>query len=85
MRDKFEDAERGGFYFTEGGAKDLIVRQKTASDSPLPSGNSVAAMVMLTLDEPESARRVLEVFAGQLDRGAEVKSSMVLAAGQYVR
>jgi hypothetical protein len=85
MRDKFEDAERGGFYFTEGGAKDLIVRQKTASDSPLPSGNSVAAMVMLTLDEPESARRVLEVFAGQLDRGAEGMSSMVQAAGQYVR
>src|SRR5439155_1971618 len=63
MLQKFEDPQRGGFYFTEAGAKDLIVRQKTASDSPLPSGNAVAAMAMLELNQPPAARRTLEVFA----------------------
>ena len=85
MQDKFEDGEHGGFYFTQGGAADLIVRQKTASDSPLPSGNAVAALVMHELDKPEVARRVIEVFAGQLRRGAEGMSSMVQAAHLYVK
>jgi uncharacterized protein len=88
MREKFEDPDRGGFYFTQAGAADLIVRQKTASDSPLPSGNAVAAMAMLDLDRPggaDAARRVIEVFAGQLRRGAEGMSSMVQAAHRYVK
>ncbi|MEA2711138.1 MAG: uncharacterized protein QOF78_3739 [Phycisphaerales bacterium] len=88
MREKFEDPEKGGFYFTQAGADDLIVRQKTAADSPLPSGNAVAAMAMLDLDRPgdaDVARRVIEVFAGQLRRGAEGMSSMVLAAHRYVK
>jgi hypothetical protein len=85
MQEKFEDAEHGGFYFTQAGAADLIVRQKTAADSPLPSGNAVAAMVMMDLERPEVARRVLEVFAGQLRRGAEGVSSMLQAAHQYVK
>ena len=85
MQDKFEDGEHGGFYFTQGGAADLIVRQKTASDSPLPSGNAVAALVMHELDKPEVARRVIEVFAGQLRRGTEGMSSMLQAAHLYVK
>jgi uncharacterized protein YyaL (SSP411 family) len=85
MQQKFSDAARGGFYFTEEGAKDLIVRQKTASDSPLPSGNAVAAMAMLDLDQAQVARGVLQAFAAQLERGAEGMSSIVQAAHQYVR
>src|SRR5688500_2964159 len=42
MQQKFGDAKVGGFYFTDESATDLIVRRKTASDSPLPSGNAVA-------------------------------------------
>jgi hypothetical protein len=86
MQQKFEDRQggRGGFYFTQEGAADLIVRQKTASDSPLPSGNAVAAMALLALDRAPVAGRVLEVFAGQLRRGAEGMSSMLQAAYLYV-
>ena len=43
MEERFGD-EHGAFYFTDKEARDLIVRQKVASDSPLPSGNAVAAM-----------------------------------------
>src|SRR5439155_15017480 len=79
MLDHFGDQQNGGFYFTARDATDLIVRQKTASDSPLPSGNAVAAIALLELDQSEQARRVLEAFAGQMQRQAEGMSSMVQA------
>jgi hypothetical protein len=85
MRDRFGDAGTGAFYFTEKGARDLIVRQKVASDSPLPSGNAVAAMVLLDLGRVEDARSTLAVFAQALENGAEGMSSMVQAADQYLR
>jgi uncharacterized protein YyaL (SSP411 family) len=85
MRRKFHDEERGGFFFTEAGAKDLIVRQKVASDSPLPSGNAVAAMVELELSHSQVAQRTLAVFAGQLEQNGEGMSSMVQAALAFVR
>ena len=51
MKEKFADPEFGAYFFTAADATDLIVRQKTASDSPLPSGNAVAAMTLLALGE----------------------------------
>ncbi len=84
MLEKFGDIA-GGFFFTEKSATDLIVRQKTASDSPLPSGNAVAALALLDLDRADNARRTIEAFAAQLDRGAEGMSSMVQAALEFVR
>jgi uncharacterized protein YyaL (SSP411 family) len=84
MQERFGDKENGGFYFTAANADDLIVRQKVATDSPLPSGNAVAAMVMLELGQVEVARDVLEVFAGQMEHGGEGMSSMVEAALLYL-
>jgi uncharacterized protein YyaL (SSP411 family) len=81
----FGDAGAGGFYFTERDAKDLIVRQKVASDSPLPSGNAVAAMVLLDLGRVEEVRNTLAVFAQSLENNAEGMSSMVQAAALYLR
>ena len=57
VRELFGD-EDGGFYFSAANAKDLIVRQKISSDSPLPSGNAVAAMVML-LGSVDAAAQIL--------------------------
>jgi len=85
MRARFEDRQHGAFYFTEENAKDLIVRQKTASDSPLPSGNAVAAMALQSLGKSQVARDVLNVFARQMVDQAEGMSSMVEAALLYVR
>jgi uncharacterized protein YyaL (SSP411 family) len=84
MKRKFLDRELGGFYFTPAEATDLIVRQKTASDSPLPSGNAVAAMCLLELGEPDIARQVLAVFAQSLEDQAEGMSSMVGVALEYL-
>jgi hypothetical protein len=81
---KFGDEQNGGFYFTDASATDLIVRQKVAADSPLPSGNAVAAMVSIQLGRPELAQRVIGVFAEQLRQNGEGMSSMVQAAMQYL-
>ena len=49
MIDEFWDAENGGFYFTGRSHEQLIVRSKDYFDNATPSGNSVAAGVLLRL------------------------------------
>lgn len=46
MREYFEDTERGGYYITPTDGERLIIRPKETYDGALPSGNSVAAMVL---------------------------------------
>jgi uncharacterized protein YyaL (SSP411 family) len=85
MNQKFADPENGAFYFTAADATDLIVRQKTASDSPLPSGNAVAALALLELGELDAARQTIAVFAQQMEDQGEGMSSMVQAALRYLQ
>ena len=85
MLQKFVDDQLGGFYFTEKDAPDLIVRQKTAQDSPLPSGNAVAAMALLTLDQPKGTLSTLAAFAQQTADYGESMSSMIEATLLYLR
>lgn len=47
MIQEFWDAEHGGFYFTGESHEQLIVRSKDYFDNATPSGNSVAAVVLL--------------------------------------
>jgi uncharacterized protein len=84
MSEKFLDRDKGGFFFTAAGDAEMIVRQKTASDTPLPSGNAAAAMVMLELGRADIARDTIAVFAGQLERFGEGMSALVAAAQRYV-
>jgi uncharacterized protein YyaL (SSP411 family) len=84
MLNLFHDPKKGGFYFTAIGDPNMLLRQKTASDTPLPSGNAIAAMVMLELNKPDIARDTISVFAGQLERFGEGMSSLVTAALRYV-
>jgi uncharacterized protein YyaL (SSP411 family) len=84
MQARFGD-EQGGFFYTDRNAEDLIVRQKVAADSPLPSGNAVAAMVMLQLDQPRVAAETITAFAGQLQDLGESMSAMIQAALRYQR
>jgi hypothetical protein len=84
MKERFLDPELGAFYFTAADATDLIVRQKTAADSPLPSGNAVAAACLLELGDAEAARQTIAVFAQQLEDHAEGMSSLVQATLAYL-
>jgi uncharacterized protein YyaL (SSP411 family) len=47
--DRFEDAERGGFFSVADDHESLIVRRKDIEDSPVPSGNSAIALALLRL------------------------------------
>jgi uncharacterized protein len=49
MIDEFWDSENGGFFFTGKSHENLIVRSKDYFDNATPSGNSVAAAVLLRL------------------------------------
>ncbi|MGB7156774.1 MAG: DUF255 domain-containing protein [Tepidisphaeraceae bacterium] len=85
MTRKFGDTGHGGFYFSDATATDLLVRQKYAGDSPLPSGNAIAVMAALAMGQVDVARRTLGVFAAQLQQNGEGMSSMIQAAMLYLR
>jgi uncharacterized protein YyaL (SSP411 family) len=91
MLDQFEDKEFGGFFQTASDGEALIVRAKEAYDGALPSGNSVAALVLLRLGrmtgEPtfeESGERVFKAFGQVLDRQPS-GFCLMMVAGEYAR
>lgn len=93
MLEDFED-EDGGFYFTADGAEDLLLRNMDPYDHALPSGNGVAARLMLRLADltgeshwRSRAEACIARFAthmGQAPRGTEslLLASMELLAGR---
>ena len=75
MITEFWDADNGGFYFTSNDHEELVVRNKDFYDNATPSGNSVAADVLLKLakftgDEKYErfAVTVLRLAASQIRR-----------------
>ncbi|HSS19444.1 MAG TPA: thioredoxin domain-containing protein [Pyrinomonadaceae bacterium] len=66
MIDEFWDEEEGGFFFTGRSHEDLIVRSKDFFDNATPSGNSVAAEVLLRLgllsDNKDYQRRAVSIL-----------------------
>jgi uncharacterized protein YyaL (SSP411 family) len=66
MIERFEDAERGGFYETSADHERLLSRRKDLEDSPIPAGNSSAAYGLLRLaaltGEHEYERRAVGVL-----------------------
>ena len=48
---EFWDADKGGFYFTANNHEELLIRSKDFYDNATPSGNSVAADVLLKLSK----------------------------------
>jgi uncharacterized protein YyaL (SSP411 family) len=77
MIEHFEDAEKGGFFTSADDAEALLFRHKDAYDGALPSGNSVAAWVLLRLarmtgrEELEAcAERTLKAFGSMAQRPA---------------
>jgi hypothetical protein len=63
MLARFQDAEHGGFYLTEGDSQ-LLVRPKPFEDSERPSGNAVALRALGALAEATGETRYSEAAAG---------------------
>lgn len=75
MIDEFWDDEAGGFFYTGRSHEDLIVRSKDFFDNATPSGNSVAAEILLRMglltDNDDYRRRaatILRLMAATLQR-----------------
>ncbi len=86
MIELFVDTEKGGFFLTGKDGEKLIARTKSGSDGSIPSGNSVAALVLLklgrlTMDEhfTKQGGKVLEAFSQQLKMSPAYSSAMLRA------
>jgi uncharacterized protein YyaL (SSP411 family) len=66
MSAEFWDDAEGGFFYTARSGEQLIVRQKDFFDNATPSGNSVAAEVLLRLavltEQPAYQRKAVTIF-----------------------
>jgi uncharacterized protein len=62
----FEDAEHGGFFLSAADGDERVPRTKELQDTPIPSGNSMLALVLLRLarlwGDDELERRAVSVF-----------------------
>ncbi|MGH9881151.1 MAG: thioredoxin domain-containing protein, partial [Pyrinomonadaceae bacterium] len=85
MIEEFWDDEDGGFFFTGKSHEDLIVRTKDYFDNATPSGNSVAADVLLRLglltDNEDFKRRAVTVLRLVTDMASRYPSGFGRALG----
>lgn len=86
MIELFGDEAGGGFYLTGKDAERLIVRSKPGYDGAVPTGNSVAALVLfklgrLTMDTRfnNEAEQVLNAFSGRIKQSPTSLSAMLIA------
>jgi uncharacterized protein len=88
---QFEDGEAGGFFFTATDHERLISRQKDVQDSSVPSGNSMAALMLLRLgklcgrtDYFDAAERTLKAYITLLEKHPGAAGQMLIALDFYL-
>jgi uncharacterized protein YyaL (SSP411 family) len=88
---RFEDAERGGFFFTAHDAEPLPQRPKPFMDESLPSGNAIAARALLKLGHLvgearyfDAAERTLRAAWSTLAEVPHACPAMLLALGDFL-
>lgn len=86
MIEQFWDSVETGFFYTGKDHEALIARSKDPHDSSVPSGNSMAVMVLLRLgkltgrvDLLEKAEATLRLFAGLMTNSPLAAGQMLLA------
>ncbi|NKB67749.1 MAG: DUF255 domain-containing protein [Candidatus Latescibacteria bacterium] len=84
MIERFWDADKGGFFYTEATAQDLIVRTKNPFDNATPSGNSMAVQGLVRLaamlgneDFQAKAEETLQAFSALLEKAPTALAHMV--------
>jgi hypothetical protein len=88
----FWDETLGGFFFTAEGEERLFIRPKEVFDHPLPSGNGIAAQVLVRLaavtGEPryaDLAGRTLRACAPWMAQAPQGTQSLVLALAMHMQ
>ena len=86
LLERFEDAGAGGFYFTADDHEQLILRPKTLGDDATPSGNGVAARVLIRLGfllgetrYLDAAERTLRAAWAMLEKYPHAHTSLLVA------
>ena len=86
LLERFEDRERGAFWFTSHDHEQLYHRTKPVHDHATPSGNGIAAQSLATLGhlaaEPryvDAAERALKLFAPGLAQSPGSQSTLLVA------
>ena len=86
MISQFWDVEHGGFYFTSQQAEDILVRKKDIYDGAVPSGNSVAMLVLLrlgrmiaNLEFEEKAIKISRTFSNSISNSPAGYTMLLVA------
>jgi len=86
MLARFWDAEAGGFFLTAEDGEPLLVRPKEVYDGAIPSGNSVAALVLLRLarltgrmELEDRAQALFRAFSGPVAANPAAHAFVLLA------
>jgi uncharacterized protein YyaL (SSP411 family) len=86
MRERFGDAETGGFFYTATDHETLITRDKDSQDNATPSGNALAATGLLKLgrlcgrtDFEQAAEKTLRMLSGQIQRVPQASGQALIA------
>ena len=90
MVERFWDRKKGGFFYTEEGAGDLIVRTKNPLDNATPSGNSMGVLALLRISAltgdsrlREMAERTLLLYGNLMRRSPSSCAQMLCALDFY--
>jgi len=89
--ERFMDREQGGFFYTATDHEPLIARNKDLFDSSVPSGNALAATLLVRLgrltgraDFLDAAERAMQPLAGVLDRSPVAVAQTLLALDAWL-
>ncbi|MCZ6698466.1 MAG: thioredoxin domain-containing protein [Planctomycetota bacterium] len=92
VQQHFRDTQHGGFFFTDDRAEPVLARAKEATDSAVPSGNSVHLMNLLRLsilldrkDLEQDAEKLMRTFSRQLVQNPFRSERMLSAIDFYHR
>jgi uncharacterized protein YyaL (SSP411 family) len=89
LLDRFEDRDRGGFWFTSHDHERLYHRTKPLHDNATPSGNGIAAQSLIVLGHlaavpryVDAAERALKLFAPALAESGGSETTLLVALEQ---
>lgn len=92
MLEQFEDREHGGFFFTAHDHERLLLRPKSFHDDALPSGNGIAAHVLVKLGYLlgesrylQAAQRTLQAAWPDINQAPHACNALLLALEELLQ
>src|SRR5204862_712238 len=92
LLERFEDKNAGGLYFTSDDHEQLLHRPKPTADEALPSGNGIAAQVLLHLGHLlgdteflRAAERTLHALQPRIAQYPSAHASLLIALDSYLQ